>query len=622
MKRWGWTIPLLLAAGVHIPALWGDLVWDDRIVQDRQIVAFQSLHDVFFPPKGIYEWGNSYYRPVITLSYLMDRALYGPRDTAGPHATVIICHCIATVLVWLLARQVLRRSAWVDWAAVGAAAVFAVHPIHTETVCWITGRSDTLAGMFLLGSLVCALHYRDRRSMWAVILAPVLFALALGTKEIAITGVVLLPVLLWLVPRPEPETNAARRSYGEAAAVWLPLLGAFALATAGYLVLRSQATSGYGHWLKGNLGETSVRLAGAWAYYLWKVVVPPPQCALVTSVPGLGYGLLGALAGVALQLLALLWWSRRWSVVPLIGLLWFGLTLAPSLTAALQSTAEQRLAERALYVPSVGLVLVIGAVLGALLGRRTSRWPAAALCGFLVLIYGACTVARERVWHDPISLWTDTKAKATGTGVPAYSLGREYLNLFGQKGHPEALDKALAAFREALTLYELAGKREGCWLAHNAIGVVHLKRGQLDEAAAEFRASLKVNGRYATAYYNLGQVAHRRFARLAAAGRESPLNLLDETRSWYIKAISADPRYVLARYQLAGVEHELGRRLGAGGDRRRAGQMLEGARRGLEELLALDSRSALAKRAAKLLETVNADLARLSAGAPPAMPSP
>ena len=212
MWLWSWLIPVAAAVVLYAPALNGNLVWDDGIVQKDQMVAFHTLRDVFFFPRDIPQWGMAYYRPIVTLSYLADQALFGRNAMRGPHAAVVLYHVLTTFFVWLLARQILRPYRFAEWGAMVAGVVFAVHPIHTESVCWITGRSDTVAAMFLIPALMTALHYRDRCSIWALLLSPVLFLCAILSKEVALSAILVLPLLLVLVPAPEVPPRADART--------------------------------------------------------------------------------------------------------------------------------------------------------------------------------------------------------------------------------------------------------------------------------------------------------------------------------------------------------------------------------------------------------------------------
>jgi hypothetical protein len=196
MKRWYWLIPLLLAVGVYAPAPWGELVWDDPLVFDRQLAAFKSIGDVFFPPENIFQWSNDYYRPVVILSYMLDLRLYGDAYVAGLHSSNVLYHVITTFFVWLLACRLLQHLPNSSVGAMLAAAIFAVHPIHTESVSWITGRSDVLATLFLVPSVTLALLWRDTGAKWALALGGVLYMLALLSKEVAVAALIMIPAAL------------------------------------------------------------------------------------------------------------------------------------------------------------------------------------------------------------------------------------------------------------------------------------------------------------------------------------------------------------------------------------------------------------------------------------------
>ena len=605
VKWWLWAIPFVLAVAVYIPALDGQLVWDDQIVHERQIVAFRSVHDVFFPPRGIPEWARSYYRPMITLTYLLDDSLFGRGEIEdaryGPHFMVVLYHALATLFVWMFARQVLCRQRYREWGALAAGVIFAVHPIHTETVAWLTGRSDTVTAMFLIPSLVCALYWRDRRAIWAMVLAPLLFFCALLSKEVALSGLVLLPLLLLLVPGP---ARGAKRS---ALAAWLPSLGFFLLATTVYFWLRLEANADYHPELKDGITQTFARffqgdetrtildqLMGGLAFYFQKVVIPPPQCALVTTVPDQLYGV-AAVAVSSILLVIGLWMWRRGQPVPLIALLFFGFTLLPSLGIAARPIAEQMVAERALYAPSVGLCLLIGALFAGALTRSVTRWVAAVLTLGVATAYAYGTVDRIQVWHDDVALWTDTTAKLPDDGLPVYSLGMYY------KRH-NRIDDALAAFRQSLPLYDAKNDREGLWLAHNSIGAMLMNKGHFEQAEAEFRKSLAVRGNYPTPYYNLGIIAGQRAAQARQRDGQPNFELLAKARQRFLTAIDLNPNYVKALYQLALLELNMASAYTEAGDVLQVKAHSSAAAQRVGRLREIDPRGKLTKQAEQKLQ--------------------
>ena len=207
MRRWSWLIPFVVAVALYLPTLDAGLIWDDEIVQKRQLVAFESVHDVFFPPDGIQEWAKAYYRPLVLATYLMDRRFYGSERFVGHHFTNVLIHAVVSAFVLLLMRRLLSGYRYGEWGALAAGVIFAVHPIHVESISPIMGRSDTLAAAFMLPSIILALRYRDRpRAFGSLAAAPLLFLCALLSKEVAISTLLLVPVLFVLVPRVVPPT--------------------------------------------------------------------------------------------------------------------------------------------------------------------------------------------------------------------------------------------------------------------------------------------------------------------------------------------------------------------------------------------------------------------------------
>ena len=156
----------LAAAGVGFVVYWGSLsnefVWDDPIVLNQQLQAFHSLGDIFFPPPRIPQFGALYYRPLVMLTYAIDRWAWG--DTPfGFHFPVILFHAINCGFVFLVGKKLFGRAAGSTLAAFAGAILFATHPIHTESVSWMAGRSDTLAALFMLPALLAYLAWREGR---------------------------------------------------------------------------------------------------------------------------------------------------------------------------------------------------------------------------------------------------------------------------------------------------------------------------------------------------------------------------------------------------------------------------------------------------------------------------
>lgn len=628
MKWWSWSIPLGIAVVLHLPTLDAELVWDDQIVQERQLVAFQSLRDVFFPPDGIQEWSRSYYRPLVVASYLLDRGLYGSERFHGHHLTNVLIHAAVCVCVTLLARRVLVRQRFGEWGAVAAGVIFATHPIHIESISPLMGRSDMLAAVFTLASLLLVLRYRDHpRAIGSLAAAALLYFAALLSKEVAIAALLLAPLLWLLVPRPADATAAAtprkrtpgstrRRARTRGTPIksdripphssarifqlphgmhWVPLGCLFLVATVFYFVLRDRAGSTAG----GSLGqgwsavvEHGVR---ALAYYLVKVVVPPPQSGFVTltEMPELWLGIVSVSLTAGAAILSLR--SMRSDNTLLIAGIWFTVALAPSMAVAVRKISEQPVAERYLYLPSVSLSLLVGGLLCSGLARRRLRACTVAAVASVSILYGLQSLARQRVWHDDLAFWSDTVAKAPSQGLPTYQLGLAY-NELGR------IDKSYECFARSLDLYDDA---EGRGLAHNSIGTIHMIRGDYKAAEASFTASIRARPRYRTPHFNLGALdgalAEREWDRTGIPDIER----LERARRHLSEAVRLSPSYVKAQFTLAQQTAVLADAQRGAGHIERSRELLSNARERAAWLAAYDARGDFGRRAVELVQAID-----------------
>jgi tetratricopeptide (TPR) repeat protein len=584
VKGWAWLIPCLLAAAIYTPSLRGTLVWDDEIVQHRQMVGFKSARDVFFPrPAEIHQWPDTYYRPMIVLTYLLDQAIFGPgsktQQHVGPHATGLGFHLICTFFVWVLARQVLVAYRMREWGAVVAAAIFAAHPIHTESVCWISGRSDTVAAMFMLPAFVVALHFRDRPSVWSLLLVPVLFMLALLSKEVAVSTIAVIPVLSWLVPRPEAVKEPSRaRFLANPAIAWRLLLFLNGLVLVAYFVLRNLNNLNAGGELDIAFGALVGRAAAAAAYYLWFVVIPWPQLIFPSELPSMGQTLAGV--GVYLLLaLTALWLWRRGQPELLLCLLWFLLTLAPSMAIAVRVISETPVAERYLYLPSIAWSLVVGWLVALAWTRRGARVLALTAALLLTAIYSWATVQRSLVWLDDVALWTSAEQRAPNAALPRHWLG------------VTAFDRG--NLRDAIGHFETALKRadtsEARSMAHNNLGMCYVSLGiDLDRAEKHFQAALRERSDYESPYYGLAQVAVQRAQQRSDAAGQLDLGLLTQADGFLGQALAINGRLVSAMVGRIGIQLELARAHAKAGDTAASRASLAKARATAQQLVPLE----------------------------------
>ena len=585
----------------YLGSLNNGFIWDDPIVHEQQMVAFKTISDAFLPPANIPQYGIFYYRPLVVLSYMVDRAFTGPRPMELPkgainpfHVSVVLYHVLVTVLVFFLGRLLFRTRPWGEWAAFAGALLFAVHPIHTESICWMAGRSDVLASVGLVPALILYLQGRIHGGIKWFVAAAAAFLVGLWAKETGIAAALALPALD-LVPLgranpappapadPAQKKSAEKREKGRSVGrvvpsrtqtSWIGRYAPFGVAAVIYWFMR------FSDLHRGVQGEDSfstllfsthlqaqrdrlliflVDLVGAVGFYLRKVLVPTRLNAFVADVPHdaltLSVGAAGLAAGVVLFVLA----RRRGArMLPALAALFFA-TIAPSFAIATFDISETPVAERYLYIPSIFVCLGAGWLGGLLLeavrqrmGPGPARIAFASLAGagaVVFAVFAMATSVRNETWSDDIRFWTDAVEKEPRQGLPHLHLGLAYDKLpadnqADRTRYEEIAEREyLLALDEKKTVYDVEGRST----ALNNIGNVYMSQGKYDKAEECFRKSFGMRPSYPTPYYGMGLVRYRQALETQKAGsNELAYQQMGDARTWLDQAIQRNSRYVKA----------------------------------------------------------------------------
>lgn len=434
-------ILLIIAVGlaVYYPALLAQLC----VIDDFDMVA--SLGSAEWSFKSLFMPGSSngfYYRPLIGLSFLADRYLF-EFNPVLLHLHNVLLHILNAILVYCLSHSLVRfRKASRPWFPLAAALVFCLHPVATESVAWISGRTDLLASVFVLASAIMLLQYRMLQQKRYIILSLCLFLLATLTKEVSLAffpGMVLM--LAAKEGESEPETGKRM-----ARAFCLAGLATMLL----FFLLRSLAfTSSVNR-----IGMTLVSIKndplhavmvvlGAFGFYMKKIVLPLPLSFAIVEVDPL-YQLL-ALPLIAFCLYLL---TRRTmtSALYLCGVF----LIAPSFVIAFNQIAWTPYAERYVYLPTTFLVISMLFYLGERLPAahpQLGRW----MVIVLLPVMATATFARNLTWQDNFSLVKDTVGKS-----PYFLEVRLiYANLLLERGDlGEALLQAKSAISASIVVYD------------------------------------------------------------------------------------------------------------------------------------------------------------------------
>jgi protein O-mannosyl-transferase len=433
-----WLAPLLLfiaAFGVYAPTIGYQFVWDDQyVVADARHIGETAGPVGFlaaeYRPNPV---PTGFYRPLAQLSLWLNG--FFPGGAAPFHLVNVLLHAAAALLLFgvMLSAGISSRGAF--WGSL----FFALTPLHSETVSFVSGRTDLFAGVFVLIAAWMWLRGREKPSpsAWTLLVGSGALFLAVLSKENA--AVLPFALLAWEALDPGLHSHQQRPGWFMRTRWWLLAWG---LALAAAFALRF-GVAGVGVGLAGQ-ETTPAQISPLLAvlHHLRLLVFPWPLSVLYTpeQITLSVISLIGAALVLALLFFLAAPSRRR---LGLVALAWIALFLLP--VSGIVSLGSARVAERFLYLPSFGFFLAVGygIALLPLSGRRRIVAAAAAISLASVLAVG--TLVRERVWRDELALFADAVQTAPASSLARGNLGRALLQR-------ERLPEALVQFRRALDL--------------------------------------------------------------------------------------------------------------------------------------------------------------------------
>ncbi len=556
---------MVMVAAAYLPALGGGFIWDDDyyVRNNPTLRSLDGLRRIWF------EIGATpQYYPMVHSTYWIEYRLWG-LEPMGYHAVNIALHAVAALLLWRILTFLHVPGAW------AAAAIFALHPVHVESVAWITERKNVLSAVFYFGAALAYLYHAlplaEGRStgksgrFYALSLA--LFFCALLSKTVACTLPVVLLLVIWW-KRGRVSLSDARKL-----APFFVVGIAFGILT---VWLEKENVGAAGEEWRHSFIERCLIAGRAICFYVGKLVRPErltffyPRWAI-----NAGEWRQYVYPIAAISVIVGLWLVRRRAgEAPLVAALCFAVMLFPALGFFdVFPMRYSYVADHFQYLASAA-VIALFAAMGAVTVNRLGTWRRGAtgilLAGILATL-GALTWRQGYVYRDLETLWRDTLRKNPDAWMAHNNLG----NILQSQGK---LGQAAAHYRQTLQLVPDHAE------ARYNLGNVLRLQGKHDEATSHYQEVVRIRGGHAKAQYHMGMISkaagdfERAIGHFRQAVRISPdftkahFNLglalvsrgeLDSAIDHFRETLRFDPEHAGAHYNLGNALAMSGRLDGA-----------------------------------------------------------
>lgn len=502
---------------VYLNSLSNQFVYDDEftIVNNHFIKTWNNL-PLLFSREYFKFSGELSYRPVVTLTYFIDYALW-KLNPFGFHLTNTLLHTINAVLLFFLFTQVFNHR----MVSLIAVLIFLCHPVLSEAVNAVSYREDLLGATFFLAAFLLYLKTTkvERRFTPLYFASLVCYLFGVFSKEMAIT----LPFFIFfydIILTKKPNLSHKLICY----------YPGYIVVTVFYLMIRfvilHNPIESHVSYPGDSVFVNFLTMSRVLASYIKLFFFPFNLCADYV-VPNTSFLLDTSfiLSFVILSTVAVITYRMFFhSKGIFFSLVWFFISILPVLNIV---PIENIMAERYLYLPILGFCMLGGTLIVhqnnkfGLLDKKNRfllwNFVTITILIIVLIIFFVTTVRRNFIWMDQTVLWSDTAKRSPDSFKAHNNLG----NIYRDAGR---LDEAIAEFKHALALYD------DYMDAHNNLGVTYRKKGMLDEAMLEYQKALRLNPRYPYAHNNLGVLYAKS-------------NLLDLAITEFNNAISNKPDY-------------------------------------------------------------------------------
>ena len=443
------------------------------------------------------------WHPLTTLSHMLDCQIFNLKP-GGHHFTNILLHTLAVLLLFFA----LRKMTGTVWRSAFVAAVFAIHPLHVESVAWVAERKDVLSALFFMVTLAAYTSYLRQPSLGRYLMVSVFFACGLMSKSMLVSvPVVLLLLDYWPLARGQRVEGRRQRSEvrgqrSEIRSLIIEKLPLFALSIlCGVVTFLIQERSA-GSLEQLPLGWRINNAIVSAVTYIWQmfwptglaVFYPHPEDRLAIWQVALALGLLIAITGLAFI-------YRKTRPYLLVGWLWYLVMLLPVI--GIVQVGLQGHADRYTYLPHIGLYVALTWLIADVFSPVRYRRAGLAAAGITALVaLSACAWNQTSYWRNSEALWTRALAVTNDNETAHTNFGM----LLSREGQ---IDEAISHFQTALQIVSKSGEAHYgltraiiyCDLAN-----AFVRTGRIEEAITDLEKAVELQPNYADAHYNLGSV--------------------------------------------------------------------------------------------------------------------
>lgn len=507
---------------VFANSIGNQFAFDDKqiIVQNHLITSLKNIPRIL----GL-TTGHIAYRPIRDISYTIDYFFFG-LNPVGYHLFNIFYHVVASIFAYL-ALALLTKN---DRIALLGALLFAVHPVQTDSVTYLSGRRDVLCGLFYLMGFYYFLKYRQQARYKYILIAFAAYLLGMFSKEMAVTLPAIFFAYDFVMNLQQGSFYKKIPSTIHKVFIKYKILYPGLFAVAGLFVFYKVVINNPSHakgYYGGDFSNDMLTMATVFAHYIKLLVFPLTLNAdysynafpVSTSLfePATFFSVLLLLALFALIVVLLTERNRLLA----FGGMWFFITLLP---VAQIFPHHELMAEHYLYIPVFGFVVVVAILFDRALAVLPQR--RAIYAGFMLVavLLSVRTIVRNGDWKNDLTLWTKTVATSPNCARARNNLGRA----LNAAGDPAA---AILQFQEAIKI------KPDYPEAYCNLGVAYAKLDRHEQAKAQFEKALHLDPRFGPAYYNLG---------VYFAGKGEPQKALP----LFQKAIAIQPGFISAHFNL------------------------------------------------------------------------